>query len=438
MAFLRINDEKVLDNLGFKQFNPLQRQMFKASQKFPDIMLIAPTGSGKTLAFIRCILPDIKIGGGVQVLILAPTRELVLQTETVFRQMKLGIKVNVSYGGHQFSVERNNFIHPPEVLIGTPGRVQDHLNKGTFDPVKIHAVVFDEFDKSLEFGFSTQMENITNYLIGVKRKILVSATKSVKVPAYLNLSDLHLIESASEAQPNIKLSRLVVPADEKLEGLLQLLGALKQNENAIVFVNHREACDRISVFFNRLGIQFSLFHGGLKQEKRELELTKFRNGSTSFLIATDIASRGIDIPELNTVIHYQLPLTETVFIHRNGRTARMKASGESIILQTIGEDLPDYIDVLPDSIPLADGNPISGPDWVTFYVGKGKKDKINKVDLVGYFLQFDFMTKDDLGLIEVKDFTAYIAVKSQKSKKMLKACQSARIKNKAVKIRLAK
>jgi len=432
------SSKEILKHLGFKDFNSIQKEMILAAEKDQNIMLVAPTGSGKTVGFIMAVLNNVKPGRGVQVLILAPTRELVLQIEQVLRQMKLNLKVNACYGGHPFKIERNNFSTPPEILVGTPGRIEDHIKRETFNPETITQLIFDEFDKSLEYGFTSQMEAIVSHLSKIERQILVSATQSLDVPSYLNFNKPHLINATKIDKPDIALKQLIVPKDEKFEGLLQLLSQLKENENAIVFVNHRDASERICDYLDRFNAAYAIFHGGLKQTTRELELMKFRNGSAQFLIATDIAARGIDIPELDFVIHYQMPINESAFIHRNGRTARMKSTGTSILIQTDGDALPDYLKEEPEIIPNQEIQGLIEPEWVTFYIGKGKKDKVNKIDLVGYFLQFDFMTKSDLGLIEIKDYSAYIAIKRKNAQRLLKASQTKKIKNRTTKIQLVK
>ena len=438
MTFSKINQKEILDKLGIEHLNKMQESTIKASEKSSNLLLLAPTGSGKTLAYLLSILPNISQKQVVQTLILAPTRELVLQIESVLKQMKLELKVNASYGGHEFSIERKNFSTPPAILVGTPGRIQDHLKRRTFNPNYISQVVFDEFDKSLEFGFSSQMEDIVGQLRNVKSKILVSATQSIKIPEYVNFHEAHTINFSEESKGRLNLFQIIVPKDEKPEGLLYILGGLKQSENAIIFVNHRDAAERITEHLDFNGVAYSIFHGGLKQDQRELQLTKFRNGSTQVLIATDIAARGIDIPELDYVIHYQIPLQENSFFHRNGRTARMKASGTSILIRTTLDQLPSYLSDEPELFKIKKSQHISKPEWITFYIAKGKKDKVNKIDLVGFFLQFDFMLKDDLGLIEVKDYSSYIAIKRSKSLALLKASQDKKIKNKATKIALAK
>lgn len=430
MAFLEKNINAILQNLGFEQLNQMQEATIEASKENSNLLLLANTGSGKTLAFLLSCLSNIEDKQAVQILILAPTRELVLQIESVIKQMKLPLKTNACYGGHDFSIERNNLSIPPSILIGTPGRIQDHLTKQTFDTSNITQLVFDEFDKSLEFGFTSQMESIVKMLPNVKRKILVSATKTIDIPEYLNFNKFHTINFEKESIGELSLFQIIEEKDEKLNGLLNFIYSLKQDENAIVFVNHREACDRISVHLDKNDIEFSIFHGGMKQELRELELSRFRNGSTQILIATDIAARGLDIPELDFVVHYQLPVDESSFTHRNGRTARMKSSGTSILIRTTDDKLPDYIINEPKEFAFSKNSKIEKPIWITLLIAYGKKDKINKIDIVGFLLQFDFMKKEDIGLIEVKDYSAFVAINRAKSKQFITASKNQKIKNK--------
>lgn len=438
MTFSKTNIPTLLKNLGFQTLKPMQEAMLSASSKNPNILLLAPTGSGKTLAYLLSILSNIDDKPGVQALLLAPTRELVLQIENVLKLMKLPWKVNACYGGHKFSIERQNFTSPPTILIGTPGRIEDHIRRGTFNPKTISRIVFDEFDKALEFGFSKQMEAILKEIPDCKGKLLVSATQAIEIPEYLQLNTIHTVDFSEEEKGTIKSQQITTLIDEKTEGLLQLLKSFGTNKNAIVFSNHREACDRICDYLDEHEVVYSIFHGGLEQPQRELELLKFRNGSSRILIATDIAARGIDIPELDAVVHYQMPNIESTFVHRNGRTARMKSSGRSILIRTENDELPSYLKETPALLNLETYDAIEDPEWITFYVGKGKKDKVNKMDLVGFFLQFDFVSKTDLGLIEVKDFSAYIAIKRNKSKRLLAASRNLKIKNKKAKIAFAK
>lgn len=439
MSNLLTNPSHIIKNMGLKTLNKMQEEMLKASKSSENIQLVAPTGSGKTLAYCLAALPFISEEDGVQCLIVAPTRELVIQIESVLKSMKLGVKINAAYGGHGFAIERKNFTTPPAILVGTPGRLEDHLNRKTFSPDTITHVIFDEYDKSLEFGFEEQMTSIMRRLQFVERHSLVSATGSIAVPKFLNLSNIKKVEFKAESKAEkMVFKRLTVAEDEKLEGLVSILSDLKKSQNAIVFVNHRDAADRIGDYFRRLDVRFSVFHGGLKQDQRELELIKFRNGSSTILVATDIAGRGLDIPDLNYVVHYQMPTTEATFIHRNGRTARVQASGTIVLLLTEEDHLPEYVNDKLLPITINESATIPQPKWTTLFIGKGKKDKINKIDLVGYFTQFDFMEKFDLGLIEVLDYVAYIAIDSSKIERILQRGNKAKIKGKTVKVELVR
>jgi len=437
MTFSKINQAEIIQNLGYQELNAMQKACTTAAFKNKNLLIHAPTGSGKTVAYLLSVLHRIVAKSGVQILILAPTRELVLQIENVLKQMKLPVKVNACYGGHKFSIERQNFSTPPTILVGTPGRIEDHIRRNTFDVTAISHLIFDEFDKSLEFGFTKQIEAIVKEIPTIEGQILVSATKAIDIPEYLNLKEIHTIDFSKEEKGELTYKQHITPIDEKVDGLLTVLKALGTGKNTIIFSNHREACDRICDHLDDNAITYSIFHGGLEQSQRELELLKFRNGSSQILIATDVAARGIDIPELDCVIHYQMPQQESTFIHRNGRTARMKSSGTSILIRTEEDYFPSYVSEEPALLSLKKNQEIQKPDWVTIYVGKGKKDKVNKMDMVGFFLQFDFMSKTDLGLIEVKDYSAYIAIKRNKSERLLDATRNLKIKNKKAKIEIA-
>ena len=206
----------------------------------------------------------------------------------------------------------------------------------------------------------------------------------------------------------------------------------------LIFCNHRDAVERISDLLWNRGLVHDIFHGGMEQEDRERALLKFRNGSHRILITTDLASRGLDIPEIEYVIHYQLPHNEEAFIHRNGRTARMHAKGTSYLILEADEKLA-YLKQQPEIEELPAKNVIPQPiPWETLYIAAGKKDKINKVDIVGLLLKKGKLEKEDLGLIEVLDHTSYAAVKSDRIVHVLNLIKSEKIKNKKVKIEVSR
>ncbi|TCD26634.1 DEAD/DEAH box helicase [Pedobacter psychrodurus] len=431
--------ENALKKLNIAALNEMQESSVKAAKTGKDVILIAPTGSGKTLAFLLPLLSNLKTGvKGVQALVLVPSRELALQIEQVFKQMGTLFKVNCCYGGHAVRIEKNNLAHPPAVLIGTPGRIAYHLEHQNFDESFIETLVLDEFDKALEFGFENDMSYIIGSLLSLKQRILTSATKMEEIPPFVKVNAPVVVDFSKniEAKPDLKLKKITAPAADKLDYLFRLLSKIG-SKNTLVFCNHRETVDRISDLLFENGLGHDVFHGGMEQFDREKALLKFRNGSHRILITTDLAARGLDIPEVEHIVHYQLPYTEDAYIHRNGRTARMHAKGTAYAILTTEEHykyLPDDIEeeVLSEQYKLPEAS-----DWVTLYIAHGKKDKINKIDIVGLFLQKGNLTKEDLGLIEVKDTTSYVAVKRSKVEKLLKALSGEKIKGKKLKLEVA-
>lgn len=432
--------ENALKRLNISLLNDMQNASVKATKAGKDVVLIAPTGSGKTLAFLLPLLSGLKPDAkGVQVLILVPSRELALQIEQVFKQMGTSFKVNCCYGGHAVRIEKNNLAHPPAVLIGTPGRIAYHLEHHNFDESFIETLILDEFDKSLEFGFEQDMSYIIGSLLSLKQRILTSATKMEEIPAFVKLTNPAEVDFSKDIQvkPDLKLRKVVAPtAADKLDVLFKLLSKIG-SKNTLVFCNHRETVDRISDLLFEHGLEHDVFHGGMEQFDREKALLKFRNGSHKILITTDLAARGLDIPEVENIVHYQLPYTEDAYIHRNGRTARMNAKGTAYAVLTNDENykyLPENIEEekLSDKYKMPEVS-----NWVTLYIANGKKDKINKIDIVGLFLQKGGLDKDDLGLIEVKDTTSYVAVKRNKVDKLLKALSGEKIKGKKLKLEVA-
>ena len=433
--------QNILKNLGISQLNEMQDRAQDAILHDNNILLLSPTGSGKTLAFLLPILellqPEIL---SVQCLILVPSRELGLQIEQVWKKMGTDYKVNVCYGGHAIDTEIKNLSNPPAVLIGTPGRIADHIDRGTFRLDKIQTMVLDEFDKSLQLGFHEQMSFIIGKLSKLNKRILVSATSDIEIPKYTRVVNPTILDfiPENEKESNLAMKLVVSKEKDKLGSLFQLICSLK-SEAAIVFCNHRDAAERISDTLNEKGIYSTYYHGGMDQDERERALIQFRNGSVSYLITTDLAARGLDIPEMNHVIHYHLPSKEDEFTHRNGRTARMTASGTAYVIAHDSEKKMEYLDYgmdvyqLPASIVLP-----KPPLYQTIYISGGKKNKLNKIDIVGFFSQKGKLEKGDLGLIEVKDFISFAAVKFNKVKDLLHNIRDEKMKGKKFKIEVAR
>ncbi len=433
---------KILENLKIASLNKMQLAAIEAAKKSNDILLLSPTGSGKTLGFLLPLLnnlnPDSK---GVQAMILVPSRELALQIEQVFKQMNTGFKVNCCYGGHSTRTEKNNLTHAPALLVGTPGRIAYHVRNNNFSTDSIHTLVLDEFDKALEFGFKEEMALIISKLTMLKKRILTSATNMEEIPSFTGIKkpiELNYLEKNSPTKDELKLKYLRAEDTDKLQILFSLICKL-QNKPAIVFCNHRDAVERISALLAGDGLAHGIFHGGMDQEDRERALIKFRNGSHRLLITTDLASRGLDIPEIEAVIHYQLPTTQDVFTHRNGRTARMNAAGTAYLLLSATDHIPPFITETPEveGLPSKDVLPGKAP-WRTLYIAAGKKEKINKMDIVGMLLQKGNLAKEELGLVEVLDHSSYAAVSNTKIDRVVTLIRNEKIKNKKVKIEISK
>lgn len=416
----------------------MQQAALEASKQPNDLILLSDTGSGKTLAFLLPLILSMKSGASSQAMVIVPSRELALQIEQVFRNLKTGFKVVCCYGGHKREIEENSLVEAPELLVGTPGRLADHIRRGNLQLDSIQTLVLDEFDKSLEEGFEEEMAFITKSLRHLQKRILTSATEAVDLPSFLALnSPAKLNFLSGSTQKALELKVVHSPDKDKVDTLFKLLCHLG-NRSTIIFCNHRESVERVNALLKERGIMSDFYHGALEQPDRDLALFKFRNGTTNFLVTTDLASRGLDVPHIRYIIHYHIPTTEEAFTHRNGRTARMEASGTAILVIGPEETIPTYIQDDMEEIQLPDEVVIpEKPIWTTFYVGAGKKDKVNKVDIVGFFTQKGELRKEDIGLIEVKDFFAYVAIRKATASRTLSLIKNHRIKGKNVKIDLA-
>lgn len=434
--------EAALQAIGIQTLNPMQEASLQAIAVPNDIILLSPTGTGKTLAFLLTLLnrlsPD---NTSIQALILAPSRELALQIDSVFRSMNTPWKTTCCYGGHPIAEEKKSILgNHPAVIIGTPGRIADHLRKDNFTPETIDTLIIDEFDKSLELGFHDEMAEIISQLSGLQKRILLSATDIVDMPEFTGLHQpekLDFLPHETEETSRLELFTVKSPAKDKIDTLYNLLCVLG-NKPSIVFCNHRESVDRVSKLLKEKGLYNESFHGGMEQPEREKALYKFRNGSCYALISTDLAARGLDIPEIEHIIHYHLPINEEAFTHRNGRTARWDATGTSFLILNEQESLPEYLPAVPAEYVFPDRIPQPAkPQWTTLYISKGKKDKVNKVDIVGFLYKKGNLTSADLGRVDVKEHYAFVAVRSPKVKQLLNLIRGEKIKGMKILIEAA-
>ncbi|HMJ69044.1 MAG TPA: DEAD/DEAH box helicase [Cyclobacteriaceae bacterium] len=425
-----------LKNIGIETLNPMQLETIAKAATNPNLMLIAPTGTGKTLAFLLPVVQGMRPGKDeVQALIIVPSRELALQIEQVFRSLKTNYKVCCFYGGHAMKIEESSLSTSPAVIIGTPGRLADHITRKTFDTRTIRLVVLDEFDKTLQMGFEPQLAVVFKSLTGKQNHLLTSATSMDALPSFLPFSRLERISYLNDTVPTrLKLKSVHTPSTDKVESLMRLVAGFNQ-ELCLVFCNHREAVDRISALFTSHNFAHGILHGALEQIDREKNLIKFRSGACNVLIATDLASRGLDIPEIKHIVHYQFPQQRDAFIHRNGRTARMHAEGQAYFVLADDEVLPPYID---DDITEVKLNPKlvlpAPPEFVCIYISAGKKDKVSKGDIAGLLMKKGGLTPDQIGLITTLDHASYAGIQRTALKQTLMGIKNEKLKKIKVKI----
>lgn len=433
--------EKILANLKIKELNEMQLASLQAKIN-EDVILLSKTGSGKTLAFLLPVLQSLNTASkNVQALIVVPSRELAIQIDDVFRKMQTGFKTTLCYGGHKREIEETNLVQAPAVIIGTPGRLADHLRRNNFTTEGITTLVLDEFDKSLELGFQEEMEYVIGSVKNISKRILTSATESVIIPEFIGLTNpvrLNYLDLVIENAIGLEVKTVLSPEKDKANTLFKLVCFLG-NRSTIIFCNHRESVERTNDILADKGLVTVFYHGGMEQQERDAALCKFRNGTSNILVTTDLAARGLDIPNIRNIIHYHLPMSEDIFTHRNGRTARMEASGTAFVIYSAEEKLPEYISANATMQELNDANELpEKPKWSTLFIAAGKKDKVNKIDIVGFLGQKGELKKEDIGLIEVKDFFSFVAIKKIKVSETLQLIKNEKIKNKKVKIDVAK
>jgi len=427
------NQKEILEKLKIEKLNPMQEESKLAIHSNSEIVLISPTGSGKTLAFLLPIIAELDSKlEEVQVIIIVPSRELAIQIEQVAREMGTGYRIEVVYGGRSFSKDKVNLQSRPALLVGTPGRVAAHLRREVFSTDFVKTLVLDEFDKSLEIGFEEEMVEILEFLPNIDKKILTSATQNVEIPYFVELNDPVFIKYDKDDSDRLKIKTVISPDKDKLETLAKLLNHIG-NKPGIVFCNFKDSIKRVSDYLNENGIKHGCFYGNMEQKDRERALIKFRNGTHQILLATDLAARGIDVPEIEFIIHYHLPYKENEFTHRNGRTARMFSNGTAYVLKWEEEDLPDFANSAEvEDIEIS--KVLRASDWQTLFVSGGRKDKISKGDIAGLFIKQGGLDKDDIGVIELKHDCAFVAVKRKKAQKLIQKTNNIKLKKKKVRI----
>lgn len=430
------NRKELLNKLSISQLNEMQAKVIPAIEKNANTIIISPTGSGKTVAFLLPLLESLNGElDEVQALILVPSRELAIQIESVARTMGSGLKINAVYGGRSIQKDKNELQHLPAILIGTPGRIGDHLRHERVNTKTIHTVVFDEFDKSLEVGFEKQMREILSYLPALDKKVLTSATQGIDIPEFVGVKEVEVLDfTSSEKKERLSLFKVTSTQKDKLDVLVKLIHHVG-NAPGIIFCNYKDSISFVSDHLYENGIDHGMFHGDMEQRDREEALIMFRNGTIDLLLATDLAARGIDIPEIQFIVHYQLPHSLEEFTHRNGRTARINKKGSAYVVQWKEETLRDFMPTLAEA-EIEEAKYRQKPAWETLFITGGRKDKISKGDIAGLFFKEGGLNKGDLGLIELKQNCAYVGVKASVAQSTAHKLNNSRLKKSKVRIYL--
>lgn len=427
---------QIKTRLGIEELNQMQRRMLAAGTEGRDLILLSPTGTGKTLAFILPVLKMLRPSTGrVQAVVIAPSRELVMQIAGVLQKIGAGMKTTPLYGGHKFEDEENSLKAGCDIVVATPGRLLDHLKRRTFEALPTRILVLDEFDKSLELGFEEEMRKISNRLKNVSHMIMTSATRADVLPEFLKLDNPLTLDYLGEnrnLRGRIRVHRVDTDSNDKLESLRVLIDNIwadgEAGERAIVFVNHRESAERVAAYLEKQGYPAVLYHGAMDQRDRESAVARFNSGSRPILVATDLAARGLDIREVKSVIHYHQPLSPEAYTHRNGRTARVEADGDVYVLIGPDESVKDYVGI--DDARWLDPEKTAGPAprVETLYIGAGKKEKLSKGDILGFLVKQCGLEPSQIGAIDVRDHYSLTAVRDADMAKLLAAAKAGKIK----------
>lgn len=431
----------VRDRLGIEQLNDMQLKMMASASEPRDIILLSPTGSGKTLAFTLPVMKLLKPSTGrVQCVVIAPSRELVVQIAGVMREVASGMRVIALYGGHKVEDEVNSLKVVPDVIVATPGRLLDHAVRRNVDLLPVRILVLDEFDKSLELGFEEEMGKLARRMKNVSRFILTSATRADVLPEFLNLTNpvtFDFVGANEDLKERMRIHRVDTDSKDKLESLLMLLHNVNPEETprkTIVFVNHRESAERVYEFLSRRHVDCTLYHGALDQRERETAVALFNSGSRPVLVATDLAARGLDIEKVKSVIHYHQPLTPEAYTHRNGRTARVDETGDIYILVGPDEGIKEFVEIDDtfETDPSRKSNLRSG--FITLYIGGGKKEKVSRGDILGFLIKECGADASTVGKINVYDHYSLVTIKENEASSLLAASVGKKLKGEKRKI----
>jgi ATP-dependent RNA helicase DbpA len=443
-----------LEELKYHTPTPIQHSAIPLLLQGQDVAGQAETGSGKTAAFGLSILHQITTDKQeVQAVVIVPTRELAVQIRHELKKYGKyinNLKISAFYGGHSFSQERASLSHPPHILVGTPGRITDHLNRKTLDFGSVKHLVLDEADKLLEMGFEEEIDHILSFIPSKRQTILFSATMPEDVKELITNSLKHpqFVKASQQAIPDqVKLIGIKVEHTDRKEVVVNLVRSI-DSSGTVIFTNTRIAADEIAALLLEQGISVKALHGGMEQVDRDKTMTLFRNKTTQVLVATDVAARGLDIASLKNIIHYELPIDAAAYLHRSGRTGRAGKSGTVYTLATTRDEkqLRDWEQVRMDEWlaakdlkEKATNAPVTtNSAFATLHISGGRKDKISPRDIVGALIAEAGLKADQIGKIEIQDRMSFVAVPEEQSTAIAEKLSNGKIKGRKFRVNLVK
>jgi ATP-independent RNA helicase DbpA len=425
-----------LEQLGYREMTPIQALTLPAMLAGRDVLGQAATGTGKTAAFGLALLSRITPRGGRPgALVLCPTRELAAQVAEELRRLARPVphlRVLTLSGGSSVQRERASLEHGADVIVGTPGRVADHLQRERLDLTGIQTLVLDEADRMLEMGFVDTVSTIARATPSERQTLLFSATFPDAVRALsasYQRDALHVVAPTEDLTARIEQVLYAVPRGDRVPALIRILGH-HQPTSAVIFCNHRETCDEVAAALDAAGFAAVALHGGMEQHDRNTVLLLLKNASLRFVVATDVAARGLDIDNLGAVINFDLPREPDVFVHRVGRTARAGKSGLAISLAEGPQRVGPLAGVPVTPVPSAQAALPPPPAMTTIAIQGGRSDRLRPGDIVGALTTAVGLAATDIGVITITDRISFVAVAAAHAARALAGLREGRIKNK--------
>jgi ATP-independent RNA helicase DbpA len=439
----------VVRELGFQKFTPVQAQAIPVLLKGRDLIGQSKTGSGKTAAFTLPVLQKLQLEPRrIQTLILSPTRELCAQVAREVRKLGRkhpGLQVLVLSGGMPMFPQLTALEKGVHIVVGTPGRVLDHLRRGSLDLSTVTTLVLDEADRMLEMGFQEDMETILEAIPEERQTVFFSATfpRTIESMSRAYQRDPVRVTIAEESAPDIQQQAIETARDDKIDCLLCILQQ-HQPQSAIVFCNLKATVADVAAALRDVGVSQASLHGDLEQADRDRVMAKFRNRSTQVLVATDVAARGIDVSDLDLVVNFDLPNGPEVYVHRIGRTGRAGKQGLAISLMQPNEQWkiaeiekytqqPIELTAAPEMRPGPILAPVAAME--TLYISGGRKDKVRPGDVLGALTgEAGGISASQIGKIEIHDRFTYVAVAKDVAPGLIVRLRDGRIKGRKFQI----